>query len=330
MDEIQDIELVNKFLENSLSKEELELFNQKYKEEAEFSSLVNTFFDISIAVKAADKYGKSITSKKKNIRISFGNNKWFFSIAASAAIILILLAYTASLYNKNKMLSNSNFLLSENISKVQNEIKALSEKELTYQSIKEHGDHYLNEKTKHDKNYLSNVMALNKVIESINSTNEMSNTREINFKIYVFPLQSKLIDINNASVYLDNTQKLQHLNFYLVDIIKNDTVFKIEGLLTGEISLKKAKIVEGKKYHWALKYNNKEVGSGNFTTLSVGEKSKIKEFTFRTADDYIEAFIYYYNNGYYFDVQATLNKATKTYPYAELFSYLQKLLLNLQ
>ena len=91
------------------------------------------------------------------------------------------------------------------------------------------------------------------------------------------------------------------------------------------ISLDKSGIQSGGKYYWIITYRNGNMESGSIFAV---EKNKVKTYLFKTGNDYLEAFIYCYNNGYYFDAQSVLKKAKSKYRNEELFANLMQLLYN--
>jgi hypothetical protein len=282
---------------------------------------------MSIAIKAADEFGKKVDKQRQIHRIP-RNYKKLLSIAASIVFVIVCGGYVVKLYKANIALTKSNNILSETLSETQNKVRELQEMEHYALHSASDMDQSEIEKSIGDSEYLSSVLALNKVIASINEVNEMSYTRDIDLIRSVFPSKSNLIDNNNAFISLGKMNKDVPLNLTLINYSTNDTVHKVEGYNKMQIPLRDLPIVEGVKYRWILNYKKKEVGSGDFYALTSNEKKQIERFDFHTAQDYVKAFTYYYSNGYYFDAQATLYKGINAYPNTELFNYLQQLLMN--
>jgi hypothetical protein len=322
MHTIDDMELIHKFVEDSLNNEELQLFNKKYRDNPEFAELANSYFDMSIAIKAIDQFSKIKLKDRKDNQRYIGDYKWIVSLAASVVLIITFSFYAIHLKKESRLLLDHNHELSDNISKLKQEIETNQKNtDATAKTIEsEKGPDGMEQ----DQRTFSTILALNKIVESNANKNITRNSEDI---AHIFPIQSKLIDKNEAYLSVLNTnQSSKAKKFRLVDFSNNDTIFKIDNISKDAISLNKSGIQIGKKYYWIITNQNGSIESGSITVIPESERKKLKAFTLKTGNDYLEAFIYYYKNEYYFDAQSVLKKAVSKYHNAELFTNLLKIL----
>jgi hypothetical protein len=329
MGNLDDMELIDKFVEDSLNKEELILFNKRYNEDTEFAKLANSYLDMSVAIKAADQFGRTRLKNLKDNQRYFADYKWVISIAASLVVITVLSFYAIHLNRKNISLSDRNYEFTADISKLKQEIEIAAthnqiDKNIAKPVTASNNLHQETGDMNRDRKYFSSILALNKIIET--NLNK-SITRNSGNVTHVFPVQSKLVNKNDAFVaILKQNQISKASKFYLIDFASNDTIFRINNISSEIIALNNSGMQYGGKYYWIITYQDGSAESGSISMISAAEKNKVKEFSLQSGSDYLEAFIYYYNNGYYFEAQSVLKKAVIQYQNEKLFVSLKQLL----
>jgi hypothetical protein len=325
MHTIEDMELINRFVEDSLKNEELQLFNKKYRDDPEFAKLANSYFDMSIAIKAVDQFSKTKLKDRKDNQRYIVDYKWVASIAASLVLIITFSFYAIHLRKENRLLFDDNHELSDHISKLKQEIET-NQKNTGTTTLKPIEPEKGTDGIDQDQRTFSTILALNKIVESNVNKNITRNSDDV---AHIFPIQSKLIDKNEAYLSVLSTNQLSKAKkFRLIDYSNNDTIFRIDNISKEEISLNKSGIQIGKKYYWVITNQNGSIESGSITVIPESERKMVKAFTLKTGNDYLEAFIYYYKNAYYFDAQSVLKKAVCKYHNEELFTNLLKTLHN--
>jgi hypothetical protein len=331
MSTIDDMELINKFVEDSLNKEELQLFNLRYREDLEFAELSNTYFDMSIAIKAADQFSRTkVKDRKDNLRY-IADYKWVASIAASMVLIITLTIYTIHLTKENRLLSGNNNELSGNISKLKQEMAGVSKPNhiltiTTNPIVATNDPEKVTDGKDEDQRVFAAILALNQIAESNANKNITRNSDGV---AHVFPIQSKLINKDDAYLSILSPNQLRKaIKFRLIDFANNDTILRIEKISKDVIPLNISGIQSGGKYLWIITNRDGSIESGSIIVLPEIERKKVRTFSLNTGNDYLEAFIYYYKNEYYFEAQSVLKKANSRYHNEELFNALLKTLHN--
>lgn len=163
-----------------------------------------------------------------------------------------------------------------------------------------------------------------------NNTKQSNNSYKMraigDSKKLVFPSQSKLIEHSNAIIRLNvNAKNSSPYFFTLKDKETNVKVFELLNSDSARIDLRAAKLLEGHKYTWKIKFKEND-SFGEFVFLTDIQAQQIQTFDLNNRASYIKAFNNYCNEECYFEAFQIIEKAITKYPEDENFKYLKSLL----
>jgi hypothetical protein len=323
MNKLNEKILIHGFLDNTLTSEQIDQFNLVYRTNPEFALSVNSYLNIMSALKAADKMRERVAQKKRTVKI-FSIKPYYKHIAVAASLMLIISIFY-SLYTayQLKQLQIENKILAT-VGTIETSSAEASEK---------HTGASLDKKiikprpAEISKISISNVSALASIIRNLQNGASQPITRSNNKFIHVFPENSKLAYPAGAKIVIKNTGNLQNCSFTLNNLTDGDTIIKVALTNSFEtILLENLRLKRGEKYYWVISKDKVELEVGTFSYISKNESEKLNKIKYENSADFVNAFIYYYENGFLFDAYAVLERAVKKYPSEEVFLYLASLM----
>jgi hypothetical protein len=322
MNKLNENILIEGFLDHSLTGEQIGQFNNEYKSNPDFAQSVHKHLNIICAIKAADRMKERIAGKNLKIVPFYGKiNYQGLSLAAS---VLLLISISFSIYTSIRLkriestgeLSKIKYIANSN-----NDTQAASPAEPTIKLKKPDVVNYDKEKVS-----VSYVSALTNIIKELHSNENKSYTRNVNKAIHVFPENSKLANANDARLFIKNSESEGNLSFVVSDYASGDTLMNVPlKSRINTIELSRLKLERGKKYYWVVLKEKTEIEVGTFSYSSGKEYRMLKKFELNSSADYLNAFVYYYESGYFFDSYAIIEQALKKYPKESVFINLSAL-----
>ncbi len=140
----------------------------------------------------------------------------------------------------------------------------------------------------------------------------------------IFPLSSKVIDIENASILWKSKTKENIKLTFQIFLQNNDSlIWKANEVSNDEITLNSAPIKEGELYYWTCVIPDSDFEQlGMITVLDEEMKKNVMQFELNDKVDYLKAYVYYKQNEFWFDARNVIKKAMQEFPEIDLFKYI--------
>ncbi|NOQ28213.1 MAG: hypothetical protein GQ564_22855 [Bacteroidales bacterium] len=161
-------------------------------------------------------------------------------------------------------------------------------------------------------------------------SNSALTVRGQSVNVVLFPISSKLANIDNAFITVDfKTTEEVIVELEVFNMLNNELVYSNKNISKTEIALNEIPLQQGHDYIWMIKADEKETDQiGLITYLDKTKQETLQQFELNNKIDFLKAYQYYTNNELWFAAKHTIKLGTEKYPETDLFGYLMKVMLK--
>ncbi len=156
-------------------------------------------------------------------------------------------------------------------------------------------------------------------------SNSSVNLRGDSTSLILYPISSKVINLEDARIFFSQENKKTNIVFELFDANSLDLIYETEKLENDLLNVKILKLSAGIEYAWTMKIKETNTEQlGIISVLTEKEIAKQPKFQYNNKIDYLKAYKYYERNEFYFEAYNIIEKASKKYKNIDLFQYMLK------